>query len=169
MFRNAIRPRFELRCTISKEEAMNKIMLQKGISDIKLRKIIHRIKFTFPKTRQEYWSPVLTVGFEDVDGGSKLRCLVGPKEKVWLLFLFVYAAAAMLFLFGGIHGLTQVSLGIDSLTIYSIPISFAMIASTFIAAKIGQSKGQEQMHDLINFLFETLDISEEERQNHLID
>lgn len=170
MFRNAIRPRFKIKCSLGKTEAMDKLMAKKDDGEIRMKKIIHRVKLTFPLTRQEYWSPVLTVSFEeDEDGsGTILNCLVGPKEKVWLLFLLVYASAAMLLLFGGIHGLSQMSLGIESVTIYSIPISILMILSTFLAAKIGQSKGQEQMQDLIMFVFDTLEIPKEDRKNHLI-
>ena len=102
--------------------------------------------------------PVLSVGFEknEEDDGTLLRCLVGPSQGVWAMFMLVYGAVGMLVLFGMFYGGTKYQLENDSTYLWSLPIAFVMFFIVFFGAKFGQKKGHHQMDELIKFLFKCL-------------
>ena len=164
MLREKIRPRFQIECHYEKEEARERILKIAENEKLVMTQLANRIKISVGKDLREYWSPVLTVTIEDLNVNEKptlLRCLIGPSESIWLVFLFAYAAAALTFLFGGIIAFSEMSLGIYSISIWSIPISFAIVISTFVAAKIGQDKGRDQMNLLLDEFYAKLEISED--------
>ena len=54
-----------------------------------------------PQEEQHYWSPEFDVTVEKYKEGSLVRGVVGPKPKVWTMFMFLYSGV-LVFLFLGV-------------------------------------------------------------------
>ena len=169
MSKYVIRPRFKLKSNIDKNAALDKLMSLSKKNGIITQLLSNRIKLSIPIDKQEYWSPILTINIEGLENSNKseLKCLIGPNENIWLMFVFIYGVSAMTFLFGGMMSLSELTLGIYSPMLLSIPISIILVLLTFIAAKIGQRKGYDQMMFLINYTFQALEISDSEKEKIL--
>jgi len=155
-----IRPRFRLKSNLPIDEI--KQIIEKGLK--KDNTVIGNVKMEYaivkiPSREQHYWSPELQVHLEkDYDSDDTiLRCLVGPKQTVWSLFMFVYIGIAVLTLFLGMYGLTQWQLGEFSNFVYVIPVGLLILPSIYTFSKIGQKTGRDQMMHLVSFLYHNLD------------
>lgn len=154
-----IRPRFylksfaaaeDLKLAVSENFIVDKTVIPEITQDLILLKI--------PKIEQHYWSPELTVRFENNEyiDYTRVCCLAGPKQSVWLLFTFIYAFIALATLFAGMFGLVKYSTSGTTTWLWSIPIGVFLISTIFISAKIGQKKGRDQTLHLVSFLYHSL-------------
>lgn len=155
-----IRPRFRLKSELSIKDI--KEIIENGIKDDKT--VVGTVNMDYaivkiPLKEQHYWSPELQVHLEkDYDSEDTiLRCLVGPKQTVWSLFMFVYIGLAMLTLFFGMYGLIQWQLGEFSNFVFVIPVGVLLLPSIYTFSKIGQKTGHDQMMHLISFLYHNID------------
>lgn len=167
-----IRPHFKLISTLEVEDALDGV--KNGIDnanedEVRCELTHDHAHLKVPAQYEHYWSPVLSVGFEKNEdgnlpngeaGGTLLRCLVGPSQAVWAMFMLVYGAIGMLVLFGMFYGGTKYQLENDSTYLWALPIALVMFIVVFFGAKIGQKKGHHQMDELIKFLFKCLDKGE---------
>jgi hypothetical protein len=96
--------------------------------------------------QQHFWSPTLSVQFEERDGARVLRGRFAPSPSVWMLFIGVYGIIAM----GGVaalmYGISQVMLGWSPWAFWGVPASMALGAFVYGAVFIGQGLGAEEMH-----------------------
>ncbi len=156
-----IRPRFKLHSSIEPNQ-LAKIIVEAIKEDPSV--IGHESNglcmLKIPINDRHYWSPELTVRIEErVDGkdGSYLSCLVGPQQSVWAMFAFIYGTIAMIAVFGGMYGLTQIELGKPSWMVWLFPIGIILLPSIYTLSKIGQKKGRNQMLHLISFLYHSVE------------
>lgn len=156
-----IRPRFKLHSSIE-PELLAKIIIEAKENDSTV--VGHESNglcmLKIPINDRHYWSPELTVRIEErEDGipGSYLSCLVGPQQSVWAMFAFIYGAIAMIAVFGGMYGLTQIELGKPSWMVWLFPIGIILLPSIYTLSKIGQKKGRNQMLHLISFLYHSIE------------
>lgn len=119
----------------------------------------HHIHFKVPEQYEHYWSPVLHVGIEKNEEreGTLLRCMIGPSQGVWAMFILVYGAIGILTLFGLFYGGTKYQVEGDSTWLWSLPIALVLFFAIWISAKIGQRKGHHQMDELIHFFLHTME------------
>lgn len=165
-----IRPRFALKVGCEPEVAMEQ--LEKSL--MKDRTVVGDRSNTImflrtPSWERHYWSPDMTVRIEieEFTDYTTVSCLVGPRQAVWALFAFIYAAIGLVTVFGGIFGLVELQTSGSSPWIYVIPVGLVLLSSVFATAKIGQHKGRDQMLHLISFLYHSLEeITEVERIEH---
>jgi len=113
-----------------------------------------------PDEEQHYWSPEFHVTVEKMDEGALVRGVVGPKPKVWTMFMFLYSAVIVLFFLGTAMGVSQWMLGMDAPVLWSIPACIILWFLIVFAAKIGQRKGKKQMIKLWHFLDHAIDLGE---------
>lgn len=113
-----------------------------------------------PEEAQHYWSPEFHVTVEKQEEGSLVRGVVGPKPKVWTMFMFFYSAVIVLFFLGMAMGVSQWMLGMDSPMLWSIPACIGLWIAIVLAAKFGQYKGKKQMLQLWHFLDQAVDLGE---------
>ncbi len=155
-----IRPRFALKVNLEPQETLNylKQEIKKDASVSGLRSE-HVIFLRTPDTESHYWSPEMTVRIEkeEFTDYTTVSCLIGPRQTVWAMFAFIYAAIALLTIFGGIFGIVQYRQEGQSPWIWLIPFGLTALATVFVAAKFGQKKGRNQMLHLISFLYHSLD------------
>ncbi len=150
----AIRPRCSLNTTLTVEEIMQSIVnkLREDEEKVAGNTLLNHAYLKIPENEQNYWSPELHVTVEQVEGGSVVNGVVGPKPKIWTMFMFFYTGIIVLFLFGSTMGVSQWMLGMSAPWLWSIPASAILWVVVFLAAKIGQRKANKQMGRLRNFL-----------------
>ena len=151
-----IRPRFQLKTVLEKEQVLQNLMsgLEKEDSVVG-RTVLDSFYLDIPRHEQKYWSPELRASVEShEDGkGSLIRVVIGPRHTVWLFFVFLYAFLGVMCLFGGMYGIVQLSLGINSLWIYCFPIILLLIGGIYLIAKLGQRATRDQMLHLTSYLY----------------
>ena len=153
-----MRPRFRKEIPLSVDEV--KRLLEKGFSghrdkchgEIVQNHVILRI----PPGQQHYWSPQLTLQLEEKNGLTVMRGLFGPKPAVWTMFVFFYSAVGFLTLMGLMFGMAQWMLKMEPWGLWFVPAGLVLIVLLYIASKIGQKLGREQMHQLRDLLDEIL-------------
>ena len=92
-----IRPRFKLRSSLSQEEIID--LLQKAVDsdeDVSGKKVYGQFYLDIPRHERHFWSPELKVTLEDdeyneYNGDTIVRVMVGPEYTVWVMFVFIYS------------------------------------------------------------------------------
>lgn len=155
-----IRPRFALKIDSDPEKAIDhvedSIHKEKTVSGDRSNQLLF---VKTPSWEQHYWSPEMSVRIEieEYTDYTTVSCLVGPKQTVWALWAFIYSSILLVTVFGGIFGLVQYNQEGSSGWVWVIPIGVILLSSAFIASKIGQRKGRDQMLHLISFLYHSLE------------
>lgn len=165
-----VRPRFKLHTDLKKENILeliqNKISPSNGVVGTRTK---HRFFLRIPKEDQHYWSPEMQIEvtnneiekeeheWEPDTKNSTIRCVIGPKQSIWTMFVFGYSLAGVIIFFGGLYGFVQMSLNKPPIFLWSIPIGIILIVALYTAAAYGRKKGHEQMNHLIRFLYHAID------------
>ena len=160
-----IRPHFKLISTLSVKDCLtgvNNSIESANEDEVRCKLTYDHANLKVPSQFEHYWSPVLSVGFEENEegAGTLIRCMVGPSQAVWAMFILVYGAIGVLAVFGLFYGGTKYQLEGDYIFLWSLPIAFILFISVFFGAKFGQKKGHHQMDELIKFLLKCLDKGE---------
>lgn len=162
-----IRPRFKLKINVAPEEALEhtaqRLYNDKTVSG---ERSDHLLFLKTPSWLRHYWSPEMTVRIEKEEfcDYTTVSCLLGPRQTVWALFTFFYAAIALCTLFGGMFAWVDYTETGSTGWLWVIPIGIFLAGSIFTTSKIGQKKGRDQSLHLVSFIYHTLDeIAEVER------
>lgn len=139
------------------DEILEGLIAKKGVAGSTLE---NHAYLRIPDEDQHYWSPEFHVTVEKLEEGSLVRGVVGPKPKVWTMFMFFYSAVIVLFFLGTAMGVSQWMLKMDSPMLWSIPACILLWILIVVAAKFGQYKGQKQMERLWQFLDDAVDAGE---------
>ncbi len=163
-----IRPRFKL---LSRNNTSKDIITKLELAIPKQDRVIGKVKGThvflsIPKSEQHFWSPAMEVvieGDEENENQSSIRCLIGPKQTVWMMIMFFYIIVAVIMLFGGMYGLVKWNMGFETNLVWLIPGGIVSELLIFLATKWGQKKGRDQMLYLVSFLYHAIDDDNMER------
>lgn len=154
-----IRPRFALKVESDPDQVIDHVEKRmdqdKTVSGNRSNSLLF---LKTPSWEQHYWSPEMTVRIEieEYTDFTTVSCLIGPRQAVWALWAFIYSSFLIVTVFGGIFGIVQYSQNGSSPWIWVIPIGIFLLSTAFIASKIGQRKGRDQMLHLISFLYHSL-------------
>jgi len=157
-----IRPRFKLISTsYSDKELLERVKnaLPKDVTVIGKVKGSH-VFLSIPENDQHFWSPAMEVVIEkdyDDERKTNVRCLIGPKQTVWMMVMFFYISVAVILLFGGMYGLVKWNMGHETNLLWLIPMGIIIELLIYLATKWGQKKGRDQMLHLVSFLYHSLD------------
>lgn len=162
-----IKPRFKLISSFSKEDVIQKInnslpKQEMVEADFKGNHYFLRIK----KSEQHYWSPSMEVVVERYHNNREkayVRCLIGPKQSIWVMLMFFYIAVGVSGFFGGLYGLAKWNLGNETMFIWIIPVAIFLFGVIYFTAKYGQRKGRDQVLYLVSFLYHAIDDKDIER------
>lgn len=152
-----LRPRFRLKTSLSKKDV--KLLFENNLRQtprISGKIVGDHLHLTIQKKDLHFWSPELGVDFDFRPQLNLIRCLIGPKQQVWAMFMFLYGAITIGGMFGSIYGFTRWQLDQGSDWLWTFPIAIILLAVVFITAKIGQQIGHDQMVLLIKFVHKTL-------------
>lgn len=149
-----IRPRFKKVVELPSDQI--KVMIHEHLKrspEVCKGEIVdHHVILKIPKKDQHYWSPQLSLELENIENGTLIRGLFGPKPGVWTMFVFFYSAIGFLTLLGLLFGLSQMMLKMEAYGLWIVPVGLLLMAGLFIMSKVGQSMGRQQMHQLREFL-----------------
>ncbi|MCD4729108.1 MAG: hypothetical protein K8R74_00795 [Bacteroidales bacterium] len=149
-----LRPRYRITSSLSSKEVLEKIQKKLNSNEFPVsgQTIQEHAFIRIPEKDQHYWSPELHVWIREQDGETIIYGVMGPKPKIWTMFMFFYTAVLTLWFFGSSYGIIQLWLGMKAPFLWSIPMGLLAIVLVYGAAKYGQYKGKAQMELLKNFL-----------------
>lgn len=156
-----IRPRYKRITDLPSCQVIDQILegliAKKGVAGSTLE---NHAYLKIPDKDQHYWSPEFHVTVEKMDDGTLVRGVIGPKPKVWTMFMFFYSAVLVLFFLGVAMGVSQWMLGMDAPWLWSIPACVGLWLLVVAAAKFGQLKGKAQTGILWRFVDDAVDRGE---------
>lgn len=154
-----LRPRFKIELTQSNERALKSFEDSKNEqSEFIVSRIDDHVFIKFPQEKRHFWSPQLHLEINEIDNQkSQLHGLFGPNPAVWTMFMFLHFLVAGCFIAFGIWAYTNWSLGSE----YAIQLGlmFLMIIIWFVlyyAGRMGKATGNDEMHQLHDFMNKTL-------------
>ena len=156
-----IRPRFKIETPVSitaiKERLQNKLNDPRVpfTGTIASNYVIINI----PEEQSHFWSPRLTLDCEENGNKTIIKGMFGPRPVVWMMFMGFYLAAMFLMFVGLMWGGAQWSLGMKPTGLIFSAIGAVIFILAYISALFGQKLSEKQMHDLRDFLEDTLRIS----------
>jgi hypothetical protein len=106
----------------------------------------------FPDDRRSLLSPHLELELRESEAGTVLHGRFAPRPNVWTGFMALLFFLGMLGLCGLIYGLAQFMLDGPIWTMWSAPVSVALIAFIYGAAFIGQGLSNVEMFELRAFV-----------------
>ena len=110
-----------------------------------------------PEEKQKYWSPEMHVTVETLEEGALVRGVIGPKPKIWTMYMFFYSAVVVMFFLGAALGVSQWMLKMEAPWLWSMPVCIILYLLVIAAAKYGQYKSQTQMKSIVDFLDTAVD------------
>ncbi len=116
------------------------------------------IALLIPSKDQHYWSPQLSITFDDHENesGCIVRGMYGPNPAVWTMFVFIYSLIAFAILVISVVGFSQLSLGKSASILWVVPGLIIAFFSLYLVAYFGQKTGETQMVILHQFLEESI-------------
>ena len=154
-----LRPRFKIKLNKPNQIALKLFEDKKtSQSDFIVTRVDEDVFIKVPQEKRHFWSPQLHLEINEVDkNNSLIHGLFGPNPTVWTMFMFLHFLVAGLFIGSGIWAYVNWSLGSD----FAIQggLLFLMIIIWFVlyyAGRMGKATGNNEMHQLNDFMTETL-------------
>ena len=153
-FHYRVRPKFHVEVPYSVEELNNKIDAGLKDEEATVRGWVNQYyaKLFIPRIDQHYWSPHLSVSFEESENGTMLRGVYGPRPAVWTMFVFFYAFIGFGILIVSILGTSYISLGKSGAILWLVPVLLIIFLTLYLVSYFGQKLGHDQMVTLHHFV-----------------
>lgn len=150
-----LRPRFTLEINADTNHVLEAFEKSRNSQDaIKINVLDGHVFLKIPVAQQHFWSPQLHLEVLEITKTScKIKGLFGPSPTVWTLFMFFHFVTASLFLGFGVWTYSNWSLNTGFIT--PLLLMFLMVGVwifLYISGRFGKQKGQEQMHELHDFM-----------------
>lgn len=157
-----IRPHFRLSVPLSSDKVMDRFRqkLNKASEDITGVIVDNHIILDIAQKDVHYWSPQLNFRVEEQpqdNQQSLLIGIIGPRPKVWTLFMFIYFAIGIIGFFISSFGIARMMMGEHSLLIWAFPVALLLMLSAYATGKFGERLGSEQVDSLKQFIREAMD------------
>lgn len=149
-----VRPRFELlsaRSSADIDERFVTALEQEGtVIQGKTRRGYASLQP--PADILHYWSPHVSITYEDTEEGTLIRGLYGPSPSVWTMFIFFYALIGMAILIITVIGLANLSIDNSGAILWALPVLVFLFFTLYIVSYTGQRKGHDQVEALHRFI-----------------
>ena len=149
------RPRFKIETNLSVELINQKLKIaletQNKIGGyVRSYESIFRVR----ASKQEYWSPIVTLRVEknEEKNQTEIRGIIGPKSSIWLIFMFLYFGLGTLILISGMMYFVAYHFEEGFYIGLVFFISIFLFLSTYLFAKIGEIKAKNEVLELRNFV-----------------
>ena len=154
MAKTRLRPRCRIVSNLTPHQALQKIsdFLKEKQAFFEGQIVQEHAFIRIPEKDQHYWSPELHVWAREQDGETIIYGVMGPKPKIWTMFVFFYTGVITSAFFGSSYGIIQLMLGMEAPFLWSIPLGILGLLLVYGAARYGQYKGKDQMNQLQDFL-----------------
>ncbi len=149
-----VRPRFRRESHYTQQEIQEKFAKALKAQECPCRgRVIegHATLFV-PSEEQHYWSPQLSLSFEEEDRGTLIRGLFSPRPQVWTMFVAFYSAIGFAALIILVFGLSYWSLGKSASILWWVPVLALLYLSLYLVAYFGQRLGKDQMKMIQKFV-----------------
>lgn len=158
MERIEIRPRFHYSSPLAPDQVLQALeeALAKDDAPVNGLVIDHHVYLRIPHEDQHFWSPQLSLEVEAAQDGSQVNGLFGPRESIWLMYIFFYGLLGFLTLIVMIMGFSQLNLGLSARILWALPILLLLMALAYFTARAGQKLGHDEMHLLYDFFKNTV-------------
>ena len=159
MDRIEIRPRFQHNTSLPPEQVLKLLREALSKDDAPVNGLIvdHHVYLRIHHEDQHFWSPQLSLEIEPTEEGSQINGLFGPRESIWLMYLFFYALLGFMIMIISIMGFSQMNLGLSARILWALPVLFLLLIIAYFTAKAGQKLGQDEMDLLYRFFRSTVD------------
>lgn len=148
-----IRPRYRRVTEKDAKQVVESIVKElRNSKQIKGSTLENHAYLGIPDEEQKYWSPEMHVTVETLDDGTLVRGVIGPKPKIWTMYMFFYSAVVVMFFLGAALGISEWMLHMDAPWLWSIPVCIVLYLMVIAAAKYGQYKSIQQMKRILDFL-----------------
>ncbi len=147
-----VRPRFKHAIKAKQEEVES--MIVKGLEQEKAFTFHHipgHLNVKVHPEEQHFWSPQLSLSFEQQEEEVIIRGLYGPNPTLWAVFFFGYVVIGLVSLFVGMWGLAKWMLGHNYAVLWLLPVMGILALGLYISAQTGQKLGAQQMFDIHHF------------------
>lgn len=159
-----IRPRWSRDLVVEKGQLMSKFTQQLETAEEVVASVWeHHIVLKIPQEKQHFWSPQMTVSFEELENGlTRVRGLCGPRPSIWMMFIFFYFLLSFVGMMIMIMGFSQMSLGISYGILWLLPAIAFLLLMVYLTAKMGQRLARNEMETLFGFCRNVIAPIEEE-------
>ena len=142
-----IRPRFTLSVPYGKQEVIRRLKngLHEQGSECRGNFVKPVVVIGVREEDRHFWSPELGLEFEEENGKTVIRCVLGPRSVVWTMFATFYGFAVLVGVAGLILGLCQWYLGMNAYGFWLVPVSVVLLAAAYGIALTGQKLAYDQM------------------------
>lgn len=154
-----LRPRFQFELPMAQQTVLGKFEKAES-KPILTKRIDEHIFIKFDKEKNHFWSPQLHLEIIEVDDGNcKLYGIFGPNPTLWTFFMFLHFGVATIFIILGVWAYSSASLNRPyhlqlGLMVFMTVLWFVLYAF----GRLGKRKGKPQMHQLYQFVTQTLAI-----------
>ena len=151
-----VRPRFKILSQREQDEIQRYFgeKLAEESSSYEGRVLEGHIVIKVLRSEQHYWSPQLGLSLDTTEEGTIIRGLYGPNPSIWLMFTFGHILVSVAAMFILIVGLSNMSLGLSSMILWSLPVLGIVSLIMYLIARAGRKLGEEQLFDLHHFFEE---------------
>lgn len=106
---------------------------------------------------QHFWSPQLDLTMDNSNSEAViLKGRYGPRQNIWLMFMFGYIALGVALLFSFMFWISMLTLDKESIWGYLSAFFLILLVALYIIAQTGQKIGAEQMFIIHHFLEDSL-------------
>lgn len=154
-----IRPRFKIKVNVSTEALVKllKTELKEKEDSACVGSVLENYAvIKIPLKERHFWSPQLSLSYDELNGETEIRGLYGPNPTVWAVFFFGYAALGIIGLFIAVIGFSRHTLDMPTNILWGLPIIGALAVILYIIAQTGQKLGAENMYTLHHFFEDTI-------------
>lgn len=142
-----MRPTFEMEIPFSKEEVMCRVGAELQRPDRTIKSLLFKqyAELHIPDGEVRYWSPHLSLSFDEEGTHTRVRGRFAPRNEVWTLLWVVYLLLAFSAFFAAIFECASRMIG--SSTWFGIAAILALvgIAVIYILSQVGQRLSTDQM------------------------
>lgn len=149
----AVRPRFKKQCACIPADVEKRI--QEKLNAPESPCVGHFVEgyivLKIPAKDRHFWSPQLSVSFENEEGTTIIRGLYGPDPAIWAFFFYGRAVVGIIAMMIAIAGLSEWWLH-DDLTYFALlPLCLIAAAALWAIARFGRKIGEPQTLILHHF------------------
>ena len=154
-----IRPRFKIEVNTSENKLID--LLKSELVEKESSKCVGLVTENYsvikiPAQERHFWSPQLTLSYQEKDGKTEIRGLYGPNPTVWAVFFFGYALVGIVGLFILVIGFSRYTLGMSTAILWTLPALGIAALILYLVAQTGQKIGADQMYSLHHFFEDTI-------------
>ena len=142
-----MRPTFELELPYSRDEVMRRVSaeLKKPDREHKSLLFTQYAELHIPDEAVRYWSPHLSLSFEEEGEHTRVRGRFAPRNEVWTLIWVIYLLLAFLAFFAFVFESASWMLGKSTWFGVAAIIAIVGIGVVYMLSQIGQMLSADQM------------------------